>query len=324
MNAGKGTHKRVLLTGGAGFIGSHLAEALLKNDFELSIIDNFDVFYDPEIKRNNIRKLQSRFSFKMFESDVCEINSHVQLKQANFDIIIHLASKAGVRKSVSEPEIYKAVNIDGTRAVYEYAKHKQIPQVIFASSSSVYGNHPEVPWKETLKDLNPLSPYARYKLYCEELGKEYADRGDFRFIALRFFSVYGPRMRPDLAIYRFSEKILKNEAIEIFGDGSSHRDYTYIGDIVDGLIKCMDYKQSGFEIMNLAYGQAVRLNEMIQLLEKHLDKKASKTYQKALKEESLGTLGDHRKAQKLIGFKPKTDIETGIKVFCKWYIQNKH
>ncbi|MEA3448131.1 MAG: NAD-dependent epimerase/dehydratase family protein, partial [Bacteroidota bacterium] len=279
----------ILITGGAGFIGSHLAETLLKLPYRVFIIDNFDDYYNPDIKHNNLKRFIDNDDCVFFNHDVRHIQSIEPLKHTHIDSIVHLASKPGVRKSVVDPETFKTINIESNDAVIEFARQQRIKKIIFASSSSVYGDHPAQPWHEALDNLHPLSPYARYKLECEHAGKNFASTTSNQFISLRFFSVYGPRMRPDLAMYRFAEKIANGQPIEVYGNGKSYRDYTYIDDIISGIIASIHYDKHGFDIFNLAHGEKIPLNNMISALEHALGKKARCNFLPVIKEESSGT-----------------------------------
>jgi len=311
--------KHVLITGGAGFIGSHLADALLKTNHKISIIDNFDDFYEPIIKQKNIQAISKNPNVQIFYEDLRNISSISALKGCKIDSIFHLASKAGVRKSIELSEIYRENNIESSIALFKFAKENNIKQIIMASSSSVYGNHTEQPWHENLTELNPLSPYAQNKLECERLGQQFASANQNQFIALRFFSVFGPRMRPDLAMHRFTKKILNNDPIDLYGSGKSYRDYTYVGDIVAGAIASMNYAKPGFEVFNLGYGKKVTLNEMLSELENIIGKHGNYRHIPLLKEESFGTWSDSSKAKQLLNYNPKTDLHKGLEAFFEWY-----
>jgi UDP-glucuronate 4-epimerase len=312
----------ILITGGAGFIGSHLAEILLKTGYRVFIVDNFDDYYNPDIKLNNLNRFIDNNDCFFLKHDVRHIQNNETLKHEQIDCIVHLASKPGVRKSVIDPGTFKTINIESTNAVIHFAQEQQIKKIIFASSSSVYGNQTEQPWHENLNNLHPLSPYARYKLECEASGKAFGSKNDQQFLSLRFFSVYGPRMRPDLAMYRFAEKIIAGQTIEVYGDGTSYRDYTYIDDIISGITASINYNKHGFDIFNLAYGEKISLINMISALEQALDKKAKCKFSPEIKEESSGTWSDISKAKNTLNYHPKTDFSVGIKAFCQWYQQN--
>ncbi|MFK7972195.1 MAG: NAD-dependent epimerase/dehydratase family protein, partial [Bacteroidia bacterium] len=217
----------ILVTGGAGFIGSHVVDRLLSDGFQVTAIDNFDPFYPKEVKLQNVAPHKENPNFKLIELDICDNEALKSgLDGVSFDAIVHLAAKAGVRPSIQNPVAYQQVNVLGTQHLLEYAKEHGIVQFVFASSSSVYGVNPNVPWRESDFVLKPISPYASTKVGAELLGHVYTSLYDIRFIALRLFTVYGPRQRPDLAIHKFARKMLQGETIPVFGDGSTRRDYT--------------------------------------------------------------------------------------------------
>lgn len=304
-----------IITGGSGFIGSHLVEKLM-NDNQITVIDNFDPFYPREIKLNNIKSFNS--NVKLIEMD---IRNQEDLSKIEYhDVIIHLAAKAGVRPSIINPIEYQEVNIRGTLNLLEFAKNKKITQFIFASSSSVYGTDNNIPWNEDNTNLKPISPYAITKLSGEFFGHVYSSLFKIRFISLRFFTVFGPRQRPDLAISLFSKKIINNEIIELFGNGSTKRDYTYIDDIVQGIISAINYKDSLYEVFNLGNNQTVSLSEMVSTLEEIFEKKA---IIKTLPEQDGDvpiTYADITKACKLLNYSPKTTFRQGIINYKNWLL----
>ena len=251
----------VLVTGGAGFIGSHLVERLLDEDHRVTIIDNLDPFYDSSVKCRNLSRVKDHPQFTWLETDIRESDCAENVS-GEIDAIVHIAARAGVRPSIEDPLGYYQTNVQGTLHMLEFARRCGIGQFIFASSSSVYGVNPKVPWTESDEGLQPISPYAATKLSCEGLGHVYSRLDGIRFIGLRFFTVYGPRQRPDLAIYKFARKILAGESIPFFGDGSTRRDYTFVHDIVDGLLAAIDYQSTAFEILNLGNNRTVSLREM--------------------------------------------------------------
>ena len=268
------TKKNALITGGAGFIGSHLIDFLMAtNEYSITCLDNFDNFYDPELKRKNIEPHISNSNFKLIDADITDKNLSGKLDD-HYDIVVHLAAKAGVRPSIKDPVLYQLVNVVGLQNILEIAKQKSVTQFVFGSSSSVYGVNPNIPWKESDKDLMPVSPYASSKIAGEWLGKTYSQLYDMRFIALRFFTVYGPRQRPDLAINNFTGKINTGEPINFFGDGNTFRDYTFVKDTVDGIVSAMKYDKSNFEIINLGNNNPVTLSQLVNTIEKVLDKKS--------------------------------------------------
>ena len=235
-----------------------------------------------------------------------------------FDIVIHLAAKAGVRPSIEDPIAYTQVNVEGTQNLLEWAKVRGIRQFVFASSSSVYGVNPKVPWREDDPVLLPISPYASTKASCELLGHVYSHLYGIRFVALRFFTVFGPRQRPDLAICKFADCILKGERIPIYGDGTSIRSYTFVGDIVDGVRAAMDYTGNSYEIINLGTDKAVRLMEVVRGLEKVLGRSADIEFFPTQAGDVPQTLADIGKANKLLGYLPRTDFLTGLSQYAEW------
>lgn len=269
----------ILVTGGAGFIGSNLIEKLLKNkENNVTCIDNFDPFYNKNIKLDNIKDFKNNNNFNIFEIDIRDIDSLKNQLAEQFDVTIYLAAKAGVRPSIENPIEYQSVNVLGTQALLEFAKFKEIKKFIFASSSSVYGANSHFPWKEEDNVLKPISPYAASKISGELLGSVYSTLYDIQFLALRFFTVYGPRQRPDLAINKFTKSILERKEITIYGDGTTSRDYTYIDDIVDGITSCLDYNETKYEIINLGNNISLKLKDLVNEIEKATDIKAKILY----------------------------------------------
>ncbi len=310
--------KRIIVTGGAGFIGSNLCDFLLKENHEVVCIDNFDDYYDPKVKRKNITEALKNPNYLLIESDIQKID-YIQSKlKGKFDAIIHLAAKAGVRYSLKYPVGYEESNVKGTRKILELAVQNEIKQFIFASSSSIYGNAP-TPFSENFKVLDPISPYAQTKLLSEKTGLEFSLKKEINFISLRFFSVYGPRLRPDLVMNKIAKNIYQREELKIYGDGSTSRDYTYVDDIIQGIIKSLEYKNTSFEIFNLGNGNPIQLNDIIQLFVLKSGKNVSIDYVNSIKGESDITWADNSKAKNILGFKPKTTIEKGIDNFITWY-----
>lgn len=314
--------RRALVTGGAGFIGSHLCEQLLADNFSLTVLDNFDPFYDKSIKQNNLQHFISHPDCRFVEMDIRDFDKLLENCPEEFDLIIHLAAKAGVRPSIENPFDYQTVNVNGTQNLLEFAKLKGIKQFIFASSSSVYGINPNVPWMESDHVLNPISPYASTKISGELLGHVYSNLYGIRFIALRFFTVFGPRQRPDLAIHLFAKRILNNQPIKKFGDGNTLRDYTYVDDIVGGIIKAISYKDSLFEVFNLGNHQTISLNQMIQTLENTLHQKATLELLPQQPGDVPETYADITKSQMLLGYSPVVSFEEGVRRFTKWLLPN--
>jgi len=256
-----------LVTGGAGFIGSHLVDRLLEEGWRVTVVDNFDPFYDPEMKERNVAPHRDHSEYRLYRLDIRDMEGLRTQLQGEYDVIVHLAAKAGVRPSIQDPLTYQEVNVEGTQNMLEFAKERGVRQFVFASSSSVYGVNPNVPWREDDHVLLPISPYASTKVSGELMGHVYSHLYGIRFIALRFFTVYGPRQRPDLAVHKFARMMLRGEPLPLFGDGSSRRDYTYIDDIVDGVRAAMEYEATPYEVINLGNNRTVSLLEMVRHLE---------------------------------------------------------
>lgn len=313
--------KRILVTGAAGFIGSNLTRSLLnKGNVQIVGLDNFDDFYSREQKQRNMSSFISNQDFSFFEGDIRNMDHLLALPE--IDAIVHLAAKAGVRPSILNPVLYQDVNVAGTQNLLEFARQKEIKQFVFGSSSSVYGINEHVPWIEEEK-LMPISPYASTKLSCEMLGHVYSHLYGIRFLALRFFTVYGPAQRPDLAIHKFFNSILKGDAIPVFGDGSTSRDYTFVEDTIQGIEAAIDYKDTNFEIINLGNRQTVTLSQLIEAIENVCGKKAIIDRQPEQPGDVPQTYANIARAQKLLNYHPKTSLETGLKAFYEWYLDNQ-
>jgi UDP-glucuronate 4-epimerase len=317
--------KNILITGGAGFIGSHLVDLLLaEGGWRMTVIDDFNDFYDPAIKRENLRARLANPDFELIEAD---IRNHDALAQAfgetEFDCIVHLAARAGVRPSLKEPRLYVETNINGTLNLLELARSHGVKQFVFGSSSSVYGMNSKVPFSEDDPISNPISPYAATKAAGELICHSYAHLYDMRIVCLRFFTVYGARQRPDLAIHKFAKLISAGKPIPVFGDGTTGRDYTYIDDIIDGVRAAIDYDQSDYEVINLGESRTVELRELISLLEKALDRHAEVDRQPVQPGDVPRTFADITKARRLLGYNPQTQIEEGIGKFVEWYGENQ-
>ena len=312
--------KNILVTGGAGFIGSNLVERILGEDCTVTVVDNFDNFYDRQVKERNIQSIIRDPRVTFIEGDIQDPLLYEQrLTGSRFDTIVHLAAKAGVRPSIADPLEYQNVNVKGTQLLLEFARKKKIAQFIFGSSSSVYGINENFPWSEDDHVLRPISPYASTKISGELLGHVYAHLFGIRFLALRFFTVYGPRQRPDLAIHKFSSSIQAGIPITVFGDGHTKRDYTYIDDILEGITGAIGYDKTMYEIVNLGNNQMISLSFMIDALEKELKKKA---IVKRLPEQAGDvpmTCASVQKAKLLFGYEPKTSFSEGIQKFVKWF-----
>lgn len=317
--------KTILVTGAAGFIGSHLSEALISQGHKVVGVDNFDPFYDRSIKETNLSYLRSQSNFRLIEADISDgellERELLETLGGNCDAIVHIAAKAGVRPSIEDPVAYQETNVRGTQNMLELARKAKIKQFVFASSSSVYGVNPRVPWSESDAVLQPISPYASTKVSGELLGHVYSHLYGIRFIGLRFFTVYGPRQRPDLAINKFTRLILNGEAIPFFGDGETRRDYTFVKDTVKGIIQAIDYRDSAYELINLGNNKTVSLNELVAGLEKALGKKAVIDRLPEQPGDVPQTWADISKAKSLLGYNPSTGIEAGLKAFADWYKQ---
>jgi len=309
--------KHILITGGAGFIGSNLIQFLLKtNNYQVTAIDNFDSFYSREQKEANIFPFLSNSNFKFIEGDIR--NSADLAKAGAPEVIIHLAAKAGVRPSINNPILYQDVNVGGTQNLLEFARECNIKQFIFASSSSVYGVNKNVPWNEEEK-LLPISPYASTKLSGEMLGHVYSHLYGIRFLALRFFTVYGPGQRPDLAVHKFFKSILKGEPIPVYGDGSTSRDYTFVDDIVKGVTAAIDYTGSDFEIINIGNHHTTTLKQLISSIEEICGKKAVINRLPEQAGDVPHTYANISKAERLFGYSPSTELKEGLEAFHRWF-----
>jgi UDP-glucuronate 4-epimerase len=315
--------KRILLTGGAGFIGSHLAQALLRRGIKLSIVDSLDDFYALSRKRRNLREIGNAESFEFFEVDVRDKDALRKVaERVQPEIMIHLAARAGVRPSIEQPALYESVNVAGTLNLLEIAREFQVQRLIFGSSSSVYGVSNNVPFcEDDLKTL-PISPYAATKLAGELMAYTYAHLYGLTTISLRFFTVYGPRQRPDLAIHKFTALIEAGKPIPVYGDGSMGRDYTYIDDIVAGIMASLEYVPEAkvpFEVFNLGNSHPVRLTELIALLEAATGKEALQNRLPDQPGDVPITWANIDKAKRLLGYSPKTSMEQGLRNFVAWY-----
>ncbi len=318
--------KHYIITGGAGFIGSNLIRTLLKNEpgIKITCIDNFDPFYARSIKEFNIREFKDNPSFDLIENDLAETSGAelAELIPGKVDVIVHLAAKAGVRPSIENPLSYQQANVIGLQNMLDFARIKDVKQFVFASSSSVYGVNDHYPWKEEEK-LMPISPYASTKLSGEMLGHVYHKLFGIRFIALRFFTVYGPGQRPDLAIHKFTKNIVAGKPITMFGDGSTSRDYTYVDDTVQGIIASIHYDKTDFEIINLGNHYTITLKELIEGIEKVSGQKAIIDHQPDQPGDVPKTYADIAKAKALLGYDPKTQIHDGLKKFYDWFMQHE-
>ena len=313
--------RNILITGGAGFIGSHLVDHLLgEGEWHVTIVDDFNDFYRPEIKRQNISAHLRNPSFRIYEADIRDQSALKRVfEESDFDCLVHLAARAGVRPSLTQPQLYAETNINGTLTLLELAREHGVKQFVFGSSSSVYGINAKVPFSEDDPVRQPISPYAATKATGELLCHTYSHLYGLRCVCLRFFTVYGARQRPDLAIHKFARLISAGKPIPVFGDGTTRRDYTYIDDCVVGVRAAIDYTASDFEVINLGESRTVELRELISLLEKELGQPAIIDRQPLQPGDVPQTFADISKARRLLGYNPQTQIEEGIRRFVEWF-----
>ncbi|HEY3104245.1 MAG TPA: GDP-mannose 4,6-dehydratase [Pyrinomonadaceae bacterium] len=313
--------RNVLITGGAGFIGSHLVDRLMsEGDWRVTVVDDFNDFYSPSVKRENISEHLPNPNFKLFEADIRDGDAiEKAFADTRYDCVVHLAARAGVRPSLKEPRLYVETNVNGTLNLLELARKHRVKQFVFGSSSSVYGVNPKVPFSEDDPIFNPISPYAATKAAGELICHTYSHLYDMRIICLRFFTVYGARQRPDLAIHKFAKLISEGKAIPVFGDGTTRRDYTYIDDLIAGVRAAIDYNASDYEVINLGESRTVELRELISLIEKQLSIRAEIDWQPPQPGDVPQTFADISKARRLLEYEPQTQIETGIKRFVEWF-----
>ena len=320
--------KTYLITGGAGFIGSSLADKLLENNCKVLVIDNFCNFYDPKIKEENIKEALLNPNYKLYRGDIRDLELLDKIFSENkIDAVIHLAAMAGVRPSIEDPILYQEVNCMGTQNLLETMKKYNVLNLVMASSSSVYGNNKTVPFKETDIVDFAISPYAATKKANEIMTHVYHKLFNFNVIMLRFFTVYGPRQRPDLAINKFTQLMLNNEKIPMFGNGSTSRDYTYIDDIVFGIEKSIQYTEENknvYEIINLGNSSPITLLSMINIIGRVVGINPQIEKLPMQPGDVERTYADISKAKKLLGYNPKTSFEKGIENFVIWYKNSKH
>ncbi len=311
--------QRILITGGAGFIGSHLCETLLHVGNEVVCLDSFNDYYEPAAKRRNIEALLPEQRFTLVENDILNLEFLRDFfAVSRFDVVVHLAARAGVRPSIQEPILYQQVNVAGTNNLLEVAKETGVKKFIFASSSSVYGENKKVPFSEEDPVDNPISPYASTKKAGELICYTYHHLYSLPITCLRFFTVYGPRQRPDMAIHKFTRSISREEEINMFGDGSSQRDYTFISDIIDGI--CLSIENcSGYHIYNLGESKTIKLGELITLISQSVGKKARIKSLPVQPGDVPITYADISRARREIDYNPTVDIRTGVERFVEWY-----
>jgi UDP-glucuronate 4-epimerase len=314
--------EKILVTGGAGFIASHLCEALLADGAEIVVIDDFNNFYDPEIKRGNIASFRHRIT--LIKGDIRDVTLVDSLfAEHSFDKVFHFAARAGVRPSIAEPRLYISTNIDGTLNLLEGCRRSGVKHFVFASSSSVYGVNKKVPFAEDDLIQRTISPYAATKLAGEQLCSNYSNLYGIRCLCLRFFTVYGPRQRPDLAISKFTRRIMADQAIDQYGDGSSARDYTYVEDIINGVMAAGKYTATDFEIINLGGSAANKLSLLISDIEEILGKNALIHHLPDQPGDVPLTFADVSKAGRLLGYTPRTPLKQGLHHYIEWVLAHQ-
>jgi len=312
---------RVLVTGGAGFIGSHLVEKLLASGHEVVILDDFNDFYDPQTKHANIAGLARDVTIYHVDLRDSELVRNL-FHREKVDAIAHLAARAGVRPSIQQPRLYYDTNVTGTLHLLEAARVTEVERFVFASSSSVYGASKRIPFSEDEHLKQTLSPYAATKIAGEFLCSTYSHLYNLRVVALRYFTVYGPRQRPDLAIHQFTRRIYAGQPIDQFGDGSTRRDYTYIDDVIQGTMAALQYEGSLFDIFNLGESDTIQLKDLIAAIEKALGKKAKINQLPEQPGDMPLTCADISKARKLLAYKPTTRLSDGLPRFIEWFLRS--
>jgi UDP-glucuronate 4-epimerase len=313
---------KVLVTGGAGFIGSHLVERLLRDGHDAAILDDFNDFYDPKIKRANIAAVAKEIRLHDVDLRDAEKVKNV-FQNEKFDAVFHLAARAGVRPSIQQPQLYYDANVSGTLHLLEAARSAGADRFIFASSSSVYGAAKKVPFSEDENLTQTLSPYAASKIAGEFLCSTYSHLYEMRVVALRYFTVYGARQRPDLAIHQFTRKIHSGEPIDQFGDGTTRRDYTYIDDIIQGTVAALNYDGPSFDVFNLGENDTIQLKDLIAAIENALGKKAKINRLSEQPGDMPLTCADISKARKVLGYNPKTKFGDGLPRFVNWFLESR-
>lgn len=307
----------ILVTGGAGFIGSHLVLKLLELNHNVIVVDNMNEYYDVSLKKARLNLFINKIKF--YEIDISDsISLRKVFSENKIDKVCHLAAQAGVRYSLENPFVYAKSNFEGTLNILECCKEFKVNNVIFASTSSIYGSNKEIPFKEEDRVDNQVSIYATTKRACELLGKNYHDLFGINFTSLRFFTVYGEYGRPDMALFKFVKSILNNESIDVYNNGEMRRDFTYVGDIVSGFVSALD-KELGFEIINLGHGSPTWLMDFIKIIEKVLDKKANINLLPMQPGDVVETYADCSKAKKILGWQAKVSLDEGVSKFVSWY-----
>lgn len=313
---------QILVTGAAGFIGSHVVDRLLQDGHTVIGVDAFTDFYSPLYKEDNVAEHLKHPNYSLHRADITDAVAMKKVFQQSFDAIIHLAAQAGVRASIENPLLFQKTNVEGSYLLFELAKQNNIQTIIFASSSSVYGNRSNVPFSESDSVDHPISPYAATKKATELIAYTYHHLYNMNCIGLRFFTVYGERGRPDMAPYLFTEAILNDKPIQRFGDGSMQRDFTYINDIVDGVVRCLD-KYFGYEIINLGNSSPISVQEFIATIERITGKTANIQQQPERPGDVEKTYADITKAKELLGWAPTTTLENGMRAFISWFKEHR-
>jgi UDP-glucuronate 4-epimerase len=313
---------KIIVTGAAGFIGSHLTDHLLDRGDSVIGIDNFDPFYDKSIKENNLVSALNHPNFSLHRSDIREFTEMQDIFSTEIpDLVVHIAAKAGVRPSILDPAGYYQTNVSGTINILECCKKFEVKKIVFASTSSIYGNNPKVPFSESDFVDHPISPYAATKKAAELLCHTYHHLYGIHIHALRFFTVYGPRQRPDLAIHKFFKLLMADQRLPVYGDGTTSRDYTYIDDIIAGVLNSID-RVDGYEIINLGEAKTIKLNDLIKVIERITGKTAKKEVLPMQAGDVLRTYADISKAHRILDYHPGTNIETGLEKFYRWLISS--
>lgn len=315
-----------MVTGGAGFIGSHLVDRLLAKGCRVTVLDDFNDYYDPRIKRGNVAPHLKNPRYALVEGDIRDRQLLAQIfteGKDKFDLVVHLAARAGVRPSLMQPSLYCDVNVVGTSLILDAAVKSGIKKFVFASSSSVYGDNEKVPFSETDSVDNPVSPYAATKRAAELVCYTYHHLFQMDIACLRFFTVYGPRQRPEMAIHKFTRLISEGKPLPMFGDGGTERDYTYIDDIIDGVISIIE-RHRGYEIYNLGDSNPIPLARLVKLIEETLGKKALIRREPPQPGDVRRTFADIGKARRMLGYEPRVPIEEGIRRFVRWYGEQAH
>ncbi len=308
---------KILVTGGAGFIGSHLCERLLSRGHQVVCLDNFNDFYDPQIKRGNIQVALESPAYQLAEGDILDTAFLDGVFDASFDVVVHLAAYAGVRPSIRNPSLYQKVNLEGTVNILDQCRKHNILKVVFASSSSVYGGRTDVPFRESDNIMNPISPYAATKAAGEAICYSYHHLFHIQMHLLRFFTVYGPRQRPEMAIHLFAQQMQDGKPVRLFGDGESSRDYTYIDDIIDGVTACTE-NCDGFEVLNLGGSRTTSLKRLVELISAEMNITPTIDWLPEQPGDVPITFADVSHARAVINYEPKVPIEEGIRRFCQW------